>query len=595
MKPDLRPLLLACAVGALAPAHAAEYLVAKTGDDANDGSAEAPFLTIGRAAQQAQPGDVVTVKGGIYREWVNPPRGGTAEAQRIVYRAAPGEDVRIVGSEAVAGWIAENGLWRRELPAAFFGAFNPFTESVRGPGSIPPAADDPNAEWGWLMYGRWAHRGDVFIDGLGLSEVETAAGLNDPMTWHVEMKPADSEIAAPETIVLRANFGDADPNAAQVEVNVRPHGFWPSTPGLGYITVRGFRVMNIASHWAPPVLPQPGAIGTNGGHHWVIENNLVRHGKTVCISIGNPDGSASQARAGRHLVRNNILRRCGQAGIAGEAYNHYSTVSGNVIEDINYRLEFGGLETAGIMLRRTLGTVIENNYVRRVRARPGSAGHGIWIGFENRHTRVSGNILSEIEAVSLFFEANRNGPNLVQNNVVLGGRVVSASSRHEAWLHNLFVDCSFEWIDQGYGGRAPVNHQRWLANVFVESGPEAMPVRSDLQVYSNLYLAGAQPPAFESDARRSEANPGFRLLREGSAVLLEFDWPQAAVQSVPLSTYQALDLPLTRPDGTLPDLGRDYFGAQRLQGAPAGPFASPDPGRNRLPVFELPESYDELR
>lgn len=579
----------------MAPAHAAEYFVAKSGDDANDGSQDTPFLTIGRAAQQAQPGDVITVSAGIYREWVNPPRGGSSDLQRIVYRAAPGEDVRIVGSEPVTGWVEENGRWRRELPAAFFGDFNPFTASIRGPGTIPPAEDDPNAEWGWLMYGRWAHRGDVFIGDAGLTEVETAEGLETPLTWYVEPASPGKEGEAGGDIVLWAHFGDTDPNTARVEVNVRPHGFWPTTPGLGYITVRGFRVMNIASHWAPPITPQPGAIGTNGGHHWIIENNLVRHGKTVCLSIGNPEGNTPQARSGHHVIRNNILRRCGQAGIAGEAYHRYSSLSGNVIEDINYRLEFGGFETAGIKLHRALGVVIENNYIRNVRTREGSAGQGIWVDYQNRHTQVSGNILSEIQDISLFFEANWKGPHLVHNNLVMGGRVVSASSREEAWFHNLFVGCAFEWIDQDYGGRPPVNHQRWLANVFVSSGPDAMPGRSDIQATSNLYLAGAIPPAFEEDARTIAAEPGFRLVREGSVLWLVFDWPPAASAAAPMITQQVLDLPLARPDGALPDVSRDFFGEQRAQGMPPGPFASPVAGSNRLRVFELPDSYDELR
>jgi alpha-N-arabinofuranosidase len=47
---------------------AAEYHVAKTGKDTNPGTAASPFLTIQRAADVAQPGDVITVHAGIYRE-----------------------------------------------------------------------------------------------------------------------------------------------------------------------------------------------------------------------------------------------------------------------------------------------------------------------------------------------------------------------------------------------------------------------------------------------------------------------------------------------------------------------------------------------
>jgi hypothetical protein len=84
--------------------HAAEFHVATSGNDANRGTREAPFRTIHRAADLAQPGDVITVHAGIYRERVNPPRGGESDTKRIVYQAAPGEKVVITGSEIVKNW-----------------------------------------------------------------------------------------------------------------------------------------------------------------------------------------------------------------------------------------------------------------------------------------------------------------------------------------------------------------------------------------------------------------------------------------------------------------------------------------------------------
>ena len=45
--------------------------------DENDGSAAAPFRTIGRAAALAEPGTRVLIHAGIYRECVSPARGGT--------------------------------------------------------------------------------------------------------------------------------------------------------------------------------------------------------------------------------------------------------------------------------------------------------------------------------------------------------------------------------------------------------------------------------------------------------------------------------------------------------------------------------------
>ena len=55
-----------------------EFYVSGTGNDSNTGSAQEPFKTISAAAAIAQPGDAVIVHGGIYRERINPPRGGNS-------------------------------------------------------------------------------------------------------------------------------------------------------------------------------------------------------------------------------------------------------------------------------------------------------------------------------------------------------------------------------------------------------------------------------------------------------------------------------------------------------------------------------------
>src|ERR1017187_5795030 len=67
-----------------------EFHVSVKGSDEKSGSASKPFKTISAAARVAQPGDVITVHQGTYRERVNPPRGGLSDARRITYQAAKG-------------------------------------------------------------------------------------------------------------------------------------------------------------------------------------------------------------------------------------------------------------------------------------------------------------------------------------------------------------------------------------------------------------------------------------------------------------------------------------------------------------------------
>ena len=69
---------------------------------------------------------------GIYREWVNPSRGGK-EGKRIIYRAAPGEKITITGAEIITAWENVGGtVWKTVIPNSFFGSYNPYREAIYG-------------------------------------------------------------------------------------------------------------------------------------------------------------------------------------------------------------------------------------------------------------------------------------------------------------------------------------------------------------------------------------------------------------------------------------------------------------------------------
>src|SRR5450759_1103545 len=112
---------------------AKEYHVSFKGNDGYNGSSLRPFKTIATAVKVAFPGDTITVHAGIYREWVNPLRGGESDLKRIVYRAAPGEKAEIKGSEVITGWEKEKeGIWKAVIPNSFFGEYNPYQDSIFG-------------------------------------------------------------------------------------------------------------------------------------------------------------------------------------------------------------------------------------------------------------------------------------------------------------------------------------------------------------------------------------------------------------------------------------------------------------------------------
>jgi len=105
-------LMLLHLVIPLGCAMAGEFHVSVNGNDHNDGTPRSPFRTISAAARVARAGDVITVHSGVYRERISPPRGGESDEVRIIYQAAPGEQVEIKGSEVVRNWVKiQDDVW----------------------------------------------------------------------------------------------------------------------------------------------------------------------------------------------------------------------------------------------------------------------------------------------------------------------------------------------------------------------------------------------------------------------------------------------------------------------------------------------------
>src|SRR5688500_9014705 len=84
------------------------YYVSTGGVDTNPGSLEQPLRTIQQAANRAQPGDTVFVRGGTYRETVKPARSGTSAA-RITFKPYNNESVTVSGADVVSGWSLHGG------------------------------------------------------------------------------------------------------------------------------------------------------------------------------------------------------------------------------------------------------------------------------------------------------------------------------------------------------------------------------------------------------------------------------------------------------------------------------------------------------
>jgi alpha-N-arabinofuranosidase len=585
---------------------AAEWHVAKTGSDAAAGTQAAPFLTIQRAAEAAQPGDTVTVHEGVYRERVNPPRGGTSDKQRITYQSAPGEKVVITGSEIIKQWQKiQEDVWKVVIPNTFFNGFNPYNDVIGG-------------EWcGKPLDGFYRHTGAVYLNGTWLDEANELARVltlaNDLPLWYAEVNT--------DNTTIWAQFKGVDPNAEKVEINVRQSVFYPSEPGRNFITVRGFTMCQAATPWAGAMSEQVGLIGTHWSKGWNIEDNIISHSMNTGITLGRYDlgrhGIAklpasgpgfvtscelalqhgwSRENIGSHVVRNNRISHCEKNGIHGSLGGVFSTIEGNIIHDIALKGWIRGADVAGLKLLAANDTLIRNNHIYRC----GGFG-GIWLDWMTQGTRVTGNLLhdngQQRSGFDLMVEVN-HGPFMVDNNLFLSSRSIWDLSQGAAYAHNLIAGVIVSEIvvkRQTPYFKPHTLEEMKLSNI----------KQKDARYYNNLFVGkgslpkdilvgkGGQP----EDVNLGNLQMAGNVRLEGVDVKLEKQedglWikipPFSSAETREIVTTELLgkamvpDAPFVQPCGAPYRLDTDYFGKQRNTANPApGPFENPVGGALRL-------------
>ena len=416
------------------------YYVAKTGCDTNPGTSEAPFLTINRAAALAFAGDTITVREGVYREWVNPANPGTA-VMPIIYEAAPGEKVVITGSEVVTGWTQGDGLWTVSVPNSVFGPRHPYLEEVFG---------DWKFDFGPVQ--KIVHTGGVYLDGEALTEAQTEEELGvTPMTWRAAVDANNT--------IFTANFGDRDPNAGLTEYTARPNVFWPEKTNMDYITVRGFELRHAATNWAPPTGLQEGLIGPHWSKGWVIEDNIIHDTMCVGLSLGKDvtsghnewsrlhtkEGTQRERESifralhrdwdrhfiGSHTVRNNVIYNCEQAGIVGHLGGVFSVIEHNHIHHVAVRGVIRGAEQAGIKLHAAIDVLIKDNFIH-------DCNQGVWLDWQDQGSHITGNTLFRNFERDIFVEI-AHGPCLIDNNVMLSELSINNACQGTAVVHNLMA------------------------------------------------------------------------------------------------------------------------------------------------------------
>lgn len=431
------------------------HVSAEKGKDSNSGTITSPFLTIQHAANLAMPGDTITVHSGTYREHIDPPRGGDSNLKRITYQTFEKDKVFLKGSEVVKNWIrVGKDIWKVTLPKSFFGDFNPFDDLLKG-------------DW-FKNKGRKTHSGAVYYNGNWLLEAKDLEDLKKETEvdalWFANVEK--------DSTTIWAQFKNENPNNSLTEVNVRQTVFYPSKEGINYITVNGFNMCHAATPWAPPTAEQIGLIGTHWSKGWIIENNTISYSMCSGISLGKygdeyDNTSASSAggynksieralayripwnkeNVGSHIVRNNTISYCEQAGIVGSLGGAFSLITNNIVHDIHIKRFFSGAEMAGIKLHGAIDTEISHNHIYRTC-------RGVWLDWMSQGVRVSRNLFHDNTMSGntkkmgedilpggeqdLFVEVN-HGPFIVDNNFFLSDYNINNRSSGGAYIHNLFA------------------------------------------------------------------------------------------------------------------------------------------------------------
>lgn len=266
------------------------YVDGGAGDDAADGqSLGTPFATIQAAANAAQAGDTVLIRGGVYREEVDVLRSGSSSAP-IVFSAYQNEEVIVSGADSVTGWTPAPSIgpnvWQATVNWDAEGNRNGNTLFVNGElkhearqfgendpldiddwgllrkGSLPSSATSfvvndlgtfPNDHWNGAKIK--LHRNDFAFEVKTITDFNSSTGritfdspvgittqkqdngyyiydtikaLDKPGEWFKE--------AGSDTLYYQAEVGQ-DPNSLDIEFKRRGYGF--DIDGRDHIHIQG--------------------------------------------------------------------------------------------------------------------------------------------------------------------------------------------------------------------------------------------------------------------------------------------------------------------------------------------------------------------
>jgi parallel beta-helix repeat protein len=357
-------LALMLAASLAAATHEVAQQHPRASDDAS-GTADRPWKSITKAAEKAAGGDVVVIRGGVYRERVLARKSGTAQAP-IRFEAAPGEHVVVTGADRLTGWRKADDtrpIYSLPWPHTFI-------------------------TWNRSM----AHPADEFHQLIGRCEQVAVDGYLLRQVLSVgQLAPGAFFVDVTNQALLTWDIGSRDLNKAHVEGSVRQEVFRVEGD---HVQLRGLRFRQAAN------MAQHGAVVLAGRGN-VMEDCVVE--------AMNASGATFTGEGA--VVRRCVFRDNGQLGFgAGRAHGLLFTEC--LVENNNTKGFDRGWEAGGDKLALCRDAVLERS--RFVRNR----GNGIWFDIGNTNCTVRQCLIADNEDAGIFYEISFRL--LAHDNVIVG-------------------------------------------------------------------------------------------------------------------------------------------------------------------------------
>lgn len=321
----------------LPEANAATALyVSASGNDGNSGTSQGPFRTIQHAADEARPGDIVNIEGGVYCQQLSITSSGNAEQGYITFRSEPGEKAVLdgscltpaIGNSAMvtihdASYVKVEGLEVRNYKTADRRRV-PFGIRVYGHGShielldnnvhnieqTYPGRNGPGSGangFGIAIYGTDTKPiRDLLIEGNEVHNLQTGSSESLTLNGNVtHFRVIGNRVHNNNNIGIDAiGFEHTAPNP---EIDRARDG-----------VISGNTVYDITSRGNPAYRHDANSDGiyVDGGTRIVIERNLVHN-----VDFGIETASEHFGHNSSHIiVRNNLIYACHTAGITIGGY-----------------------------------------------------------------------------------------------------------------------------------------------------------------------------------------------------------------------------------------------------------------------------------